>query len=133
MSDLYSLTFYDDLDGYPESFHIGIFPSHSEAENMAKKYLKEVSGFKDYPCTYEITAKSVIGKADAPDKVSMIFGWNYNDSADEVDIWESSLYADRDEAEAALAIIMQKLSRQEWCINTYKVGECDWQEGFIRI
>ena len=133
MRDLYSLTLYDDLDSHREGFFIGIFDSYDAAESTAKMYLSEVAGFNDYPCKYEIKSKSVIGGADAPETVSMIWGWNLTDDSDEVDIWESDLYADKNDADAALDVIMQEVNRREWCINTYQIGECGWRDGFVRV
>ena len=54
---LYGLTMYDMTEEYQESFFIGIFSSFEKAEQVAKIMLKEVSGFKDYSCRYEISQK----------------------------------------------------------------------------
>jgi len=132
MKTLYTLTIYDRLDDYLQGFFIGVFSSYFEAENIGKKYLREVQGFKDYSCKYEILTKTMIGKADNPESVSIIWGWNINNNLDEVDIWQSDLYANKDEAYAVLDIVRTENRRQEWCVDTYKIGACHWQEGFVR-
>lgn len=133
MKNLFTLTLYDDADGYREGFFIGVFASRDAAENTAKTYLESVPGFKDHPCDYEIREKRVIGGTDSIKKVSMIQGWNRNDDMDEIDIWDGDLYADKNEAEAMLLTVQQEVSREEWCVDTYTIGECEWKEGFVRI
>lgn len=132
MITLYTLTFYDIIDNYREEFFIGIFEFYNEAESIAKRYLNDVPGFRDHNCGYEIKAKKVIGEADKLETVSMIWGWNVDDNMNSSDIWESELYASPDDAQNSLADIQKEIDRQEWCIDTYKTGECLWQEGFVR-
>ena len=130
MRSLYTLTFRDDIG---EGFFIGVFASRSEAEYTAERYKNCVTGFRDYPCEYEIKEKKVIGAVSEPERVSMIRGWNLDDDMDETDLWESDLYADADQARAALAFTQKEMTRHEWCVSTYRIGECEWQEGFVRI
>ena len=40
-----------------KAFFIGLFESGEQAKKIARHYLSEVSGFRDYPCTYEVTEK----------------------------------------------------------------------------
>ena len=57
---LYKLTFYDlelSYDDYKEGFLIGIFSSFKKAEQTAEYYIRNVEGFKDYPCDYQIKVK----------------------------------------------------------------------------
>ncbi len=61
---LYLLVLCDEelsYDNYKEEFCIGIFSTHKEAEAVAKHYLGNVEGFKDYPCSYRIAEKKVLG------------------------------------------------------------------------
>lgn len=132
MVNLYTLSFYENLDGCYDGFFIGVFTSYEAAEHTAKKYLQDVSGFKDYPCRYEIKEKKVIAGTDELENVSMIWGWNNNESLDAVDIWESDLYSDKTEAQAALMIAQKEIERQEWSIDTYQIDVCLWQKGFIK-
>lgn len=61
---LYLLVLCDDelsYDNYNEEFCIGIFSSREKAEAVAQHYLRNVEGFKDYPCSYRIEEKKVLG------------------------------------------------------------------------
>ena len=134
---LYKLDFYDlelSYDDYKESFIIGIFSSFSKAEQTAKYCLRNVEGFKEYPCDYQIEIKDIIGTADTNLKeVYIIEGWNVNENLNEIDIVESDCFTDETSAENALEIMKQKYSRCEWIINEHKINECQWTEGFDRI
>ena len=55
---LYSLSLFNE---WQEGFFIGLFVSHERARQVAEYYLSVLPGFRDYPCTYEITEKPVIG------------------------------------------------------------------------
>ena len=48
-------------DNYSEDFYIGLFETEQQAEDIAKHYLKNIKGFCDFPCTYRIVKKDVIG------------------------------------------------------------------------
>ena len=134
---LYKLTFYDlelSYDDYKEGFVIGIFSSFSKAEQTAKYCLRNVEGFKDYPCDYQIEIKDIIGTADTNLKeVYIIEGWNVNENLDETDIIESDCFTDKKSAECELENMKQKYSHCEWIINKHKINECQWTEGFDRI
>ena len=134
---LYKLTFYDlelSYDDYKEGFVIGIFSSFSKAEQTAKYCLRNVEGFKDYPCDYQIEIKDIIGTADTNLKeIYIIDGWNVNENLDETDIIESDCFTDKKSAECEFENMKQKYSRCEWIINEHKINECQWTEGFDRI
>ena len=102
---LYKLTFYDlelSYDDYKEGFVIGIFSSFSKAEQTAKYCLRNVEGFKGYPCDYQIEIKDIIGTADTNLKeVYIIEGWNVNENLNETDIIESDCFTDKKSAETA--------------------------------
>lgn len=64
---LYLLVLCDEelsYDNYREEFCIGIFSSREKAEMVAKYYLENVEGFKDYPCSYRIEEKNVLGEGN---------------------------------------------------------------------
>lgn len=130
---LYTLTLYDIIDDYRQGFFIGVFISYDEAELIAKKYLNKITGFKDYPCEYEIIAKEVIGELDGSNSVSLICGWNENEYMDEVDIWESDLYTDHTVAKTVQRAMEKVIERKEWTTSRYKIGEMLWQNGFVRV
>lgn len=129
---LYELIFYDKIEDYRQGFFIGVFSSYEKAEAVAKRYLKEVIGFKDYRCEYEIVPKKRIGELDGSNHVYMLWGWNLNEDFDEVDIWESDIYTNRDKAESELRIVKHKYEREEWCLSKYIVDKTYCEEGFIR-
>ena len=55
---VYSLIIFNDR---LEGFFIGLFESSEKARQVAEHYLSALPGFRDYPCTYEITEKLVVG------------------------------------------------------------------------
>lgn len=131
---LFCLTFYSQPNGnYRESFHIGLFKSHEEAEQIAARYRKEVTGFKDYKCDAEIVKIPVIGHCEDAIQVYRFYGWNINDASDEVDIVDSDCYVNKASAEAACKKAQIATPRQEWALNVYTIGQCDWQDGFVRV
>ena len=134
MDTLFSLTFYTQPNGNDrERFHIGLFTSYEKAEQIEARYRKEVAGFKDYKCDAEIAEIPVIGRRGNTMQVYRFWGWNVNDAADEVDILESDCYTNRADAEAACKKAQIATPREEWALDTYTIGQCDWQEGFVRI
>lgn len=48
-------------DNFSEDFHIGLFETETQAEDTAQYYLENVKGFCDFPCTYRIVKKEVVG------------------------------------------------------------------------
>lgn len=127
---LYSLML---LNERQEGFFIGLFESHEKARKTAEHYLSVVPGFRDYPCTYEITEKTVIGTSASLGKVHMIWGWNEDEDGKETDIWSSACYADFSEAQRAMDAAKWCMNKQEWSLDTYRIGQCHWAEGFARI
>ena len=122
-------------DNHIEAFNIGFFSSRNKAEEIAKKYLAEVSGFKDYNVIYQIVEKYVIGSADGlmPSEVFIICGWNENDDLAAIDVIESNCYVIEQKAEQKLNELKSNYCRKEWCIDKYIIDECYWQEGFARV
>lgn len=136
MMKLYQLIFCDmelSYDDYREEFTVGIFSTLAKARQTAKYYIRNVQGFKDYQCDYEIIPKNVIGTADNCRQVYIIEGWNVNANLDETDIVESDCFTDRKTAEQELAGMQKKYLRSEWTISRWKINECCWTEGFVRI
>lgn len=127
---LYSLMIFNER---LEGFFIGLFESSEKARQVAEHYLSALPGFRDYPCTYEITEKPVIGAIDPSGKVYMIWGWNEDKTRNGIDIWCSACYADFEEAQRAMGEAQQQMSRQEWSLDTYRVGQRHWTEGFARV
>lgn len=114
-----------------ERYGIGIFRSRMDAEDTARRYLHEVKGFRDYYCEYTIRESEWIGE-DSGELVHTWFGWNVDENENEVDILSGRIYTDPDEAEAALAAAKAENERQEWVLNCWEIGKCEWAEGFIR-
>ncbi len=130
---VYNLIMYTNPYGdYREGFNIGIFESFEEAENVAKRYLNEVQGFCDYEFEYEITKVNIIG--DENGNVFYRFsGWNVDENGDEKDIIYSDCYTIKDIAKGDFEKTKQKISRAEWSLDKCILGECHWEEGFVRI
>lgn len=114
-----------------ERYGIGIFRTRAEAEETAKRYLSEVKGFRDYYCEYTINETELIGGGD-PKIVHTYFGWNLDADENEIDIISGSVYTDADAAEAAMEAAKQAHARQEWVLNHWMIGKCEFEEGFVR-
>ncbi len=114
-----------------ERYDIGIFRTRAEAEETAQRYLTEVKGFRDYYCEHTVTETELIGDED-PLIVHTFFGWNLDDDENEVDIISGSVYTDADAAETAMEAAKQVQSRQEWVLNHWQIGKCEFEEGFVR-
>lgn len=67
---LYSLTMYNE---WQEGFFIGLFASRGQAEQVGQEYLRDVPGFRDYPCTCEVTEKRVLGEPGPDHRVYLIW------------------------------------------------------------
>ena len=134
MDKLYCLTFYTKPNGdCQEGFHIGLFTTYAEANETKIRYLQEVTGFKDYNCDAEITEVPVIGCSDRLQKVYRFMGWNENKDFDEIDIIQSGCYVDWNQAQVDYEKAQHQTPRQEWVLNCYNIGQCDWREGFVRL
>ena len=127
---LYSLMLFNERQ---EGFFIGLFESNEKAQQVAEHYLSAVPGFRDYPCTYGITEKPVVGTRGLSGKVHMIWGWDEDEDETEAGIWSSDCYADEQNAQRALEEARQRLNKQEWSLDTYHIGQCYWTEGFARV
>lgn len=137
MITVYNLVMVDTESSYNnhlEEFNIGFFSTYEKAEKTARRFLKEVNGFKDHDINYHITEKSVIGSIDNSmmSEVFIIYGWNENDDLDEIDVIESSCYSTLQKAKQHLNVMKEGCSRKEWCISKYSIDECEWQEGYIK-
>lgn len=127
---LYSLSLFNERQ---EGFFIGLFAFKEEARQVAEHYLSAVFGFRDYPCTCEITEKTVVGTIGSSQKVHMIWGWDEDEDGNETGIWSSDCYADDTAARRALIDAKRRMGRQMWSLDTYQIGQCHWTEGFVRI
>lgn len=126
---LYSLMiFHERLEG----FFIGLFESSEKARQVAEHYLSAAPGFRDYPCTYEITEKLVIGTVGQSRRVYMIWGWDEDTEGNETDVWSSACYADFSEAQRVMDAAKWRMIKQEWSLDIYQIGQCHWIEGFAR-
>lgn len=122
---LYNLTFTD--NELVEQFNIGFFSSREKAEDIARYYLRNVRGFCEYDCGYSITEKNVVGNGG--ESVYIVYGWNDY----ERDIVESDCFTTEALARRMLAEMKQLHTREEWCVDRYRVDECKWTDGFVRV
>ena len=127
---LYSLTRYNE---WQEGIFIGLFASRGQAEQVGQEYLRDVPGFRDYPCTCEVTEKRVLGEPGPDHRVYLIWGWDEAPDGREEKIWCSECYTDPIQARAELEAVRQRLPRQEWSLDCYQVGQCLWTVGVVRI
>ena len=119
---------------YSEDFCIGIFESKQQAKETAKHYLKNVQGFCDYQCTYQIIEKEFINSTAAKNanEVWLVQGWNVNENSDETDLIESQCLTTENQALSELETLKKRFKRQEWNISKWIIGQKNWQNGFIR-
>ena len=105
-------------DNYSEDFYIGLFDTEQQAEDIAKHYLKNIKGFCDFPCTYRIVKKDVIGDFNSriSDYLWTVQGWNTNEDLDEIDIIESPCFLTEEQADAELPVMKKKYQREEWTV-----------------
>ena len=134
---LYSLILTDtDLsyDNHSEDFFIGIFAERQQAEETAHYYLQNVAGFNEYTCTYRIVPKIINDYADnsIPLYVWIVQEWNVNNDWDEIDIVESECFLTKEHAEDEMQTMKKIVTRTEWNIDRWTVGQCEWIEGFVR-
>lgn len=130
---LYRLSFFSDTEeDFGSGFDIGLFAAWEDAEQVALRYRKEVPGFKDHDCDYSIMGIPVYGDMEIVDRVYIYQGWNWDEDHEEVDCIISSCFASKVQAEEALDQAQRNLPRQEWVLNCHIIGQCDWQEGFVR-
>lgn len=133
MQKLYCLTFYTQPDGTNrDGFCIGLFRTYEEAKMVEMRYRKNVTGFKDCECDEEITEVPIIGDDAGADYVYRYVGWNENEDFGETDMIESDCYVDYRQAEEAYRKAQITSHRKEWALNHHTIGQCDWQEGFVR-
>lgn len=123
---LYNLNMSDNELG--ERFNIGFFSSREKAEEVARYYLRSVRGFCEYDCSYTITEKNIVGGKCRGD-VYIVYGWN----AYENDIVESDCFTTEPLARRMLAEMQIQHRREEWCVDCFRIDECKWQDGFVRV
>jgi hypothetical protein len=134
---LYSLILTDtelSYDNHSDDFFIGIFAERQQADETAHYYLENVAGFNEYTCTYRIVPKEIKDNADdfIPLYVWIVQGWNVNDDWDEIDIVESECFLTKEHAEDEMQTMKKIVTRTEWNIDRWTVGQCEWIEGFVR-
>jgi len=114
-----------------ERYGIGIFRTREQADQTAQRYLREVKGFRDYYCEYTLRETELIGSPDT-EFVHCWFGWNVDEDGNETDILSGPAYENASAAEAALKNAKKEHRRQEWVLNRWQIGRCEWTEGFER-
>ena len=136
-STVYELIIHDPAlsnENHSEDFMIGLFRTRSKAEQTAAFYLQNIRGFCEYPCTYSILEKSIVGEQDGePDEVFLVQGWDTDENQDEINSIESPCYVSEVQAKAELERMRSAQPRAEWVINRWKIDQAHWQEGFERV
>ena len=116
---------------YKEEFNIGFFKSKEEATEIAQYYIKNIEGFKDYPCEYRIIEKQIIGNLKK--NIWMIQGYDFNENEDEINIIESQCYSNKEQAEKDLENYKKQYNRQNWYISNWIVEKKYNEQGFSRM
>lgn len=132
MAFLYELEIQSYTNGEEcEHYDIGIFRTKKDAEKTAKRYMKDIPGFRDYYCEYTIREHELVGDFIAG-FVYTYQGWDVDEEGDELDMVTGLFYASEEAAEAALAAVKDAYDRDEWAVRRWHVGKCHWAEGFVR-
>ena len=118
---------------YDEVFNIGFFSSKAKAEKIAKEYLTQIKGFKDYDIRFHIEAKKLIGFNDEPTTIWIASGWNSDENFNETDVIESNCFINKNDAIQALNEMKEIHNQTEWDISEYTIDKAEWQDGFVRI
>ena len=74
----------------------------------------------------------MVGTIGQSQKVHMIWGWDEDEGGTETGIWSSACYADKQNAQQTLEKARRSMNKQEWSLDTYRVGQRHWTEGFAR-
>lgn len=114
-----------------ERYGIGIFRTREDAEETARRYLAGVKGFRDYYCEYTVREAALIGD-ESGGLVHTWEGWDLDEDENEIDILSGLFYTVPAEAESAMEAAKAENDRQEWVLNCWEIGRCEWTEGFIR-
>lgn len=123
---LYNLIMRDnELD---ERFNIGFFSSRELAEETARNYLRQVHGFCEYDCGYSVVEKNMVGSGYTGN-VYIVYGWNGYEN----DVVESDCFTSEALARRMLAEMKMRYSREEWCVDRYRIDERKWTDGFVRV
>lgn len=118
-------------DNYKEEFYIGFFKAKEEAKSIAEYYIKNIEGFKDYPCEYRIIKKEVEGNLE--NTIWMIQGYDLNNNEDEINMIESKCYTNKETAEKDMEKYKKQYNRQNWYISNWIVGKKYNEDGFSRM
>ena len=136
-STVYELIIHDPAlsnENHSEDFMIGLFRTRSKAEQTAAFYLQNIRGFCEYPCTYSILEKSIVGEQDGePDEVFLVQGWDTDENLDEINLIDSPCFTSEAQANVELERLKSAQPRAEWVINRWKIDQAHWQEGFERV
>ncbi len=127
---LYSLSITDIETG--KWFNIGFFESEALAGETAKRYLAEVTGFKDHPCEYNVSRMAVhTYKGREGNKIYVYIGWNeYNGK--ESDVWMSCYFTRVQYKNELMKWIIREIKRENWTVSEFEIGKAYWEEGFVR-
>ena len=133
MKTLYRLNFRTWSNGDEEhNYAIGVFSTREEAEETAQRYLREVKGFCDYACVYEILEYPLIGKRTSTDRVWTYEGWDETENVYETNILDGPFFTSRAAAREAMRAAKAENQRNRWLVLDWTIGQCEWTEGFIR-
>lgn len=128
---LFELIIYD----YPKDgkcpFGIGVFLTEENARHTAERYLREVKGFKDYGCSYEITARQVFGAVTGC-VVWQVEGWNEDSDGEETDILKSDFFGAEEDSNACCLELQKVHNRSNWVVDKHIIDKCSWEAGFSR-
>ena len=111
-----------------ECYDIGIFRTREDAERTAQRYLQEVPGFCDYECDYFIEQIEL----ECSDSITHLYayvGSNTNGDGAAEDII-SELFPEKAQAEAAMEAARAAQTRENWKVDCWEIGACEWAEGF---
>lgn len=88
-------------------------------------------GFKDYGCSYEITARQVFGAVTGC-VVWQVEGWNEDSDGEETDILKSDFFGAEEDSNACCLELQKVHNRSNWVVDKHIIDKCSWEAGFSR-
>ena len=112
-------------ENYWAEYSIGLFNSNEEVGNVIKRLMSDGGPFSEPNCEARISEIEVVGEGVNMECVHRFYGQNI-DSSLEGDLIESAYYADKSTAIQELMNAKKNTPRQQWHLETCKVGQCNW-------
>lgn len=112
-------------ENYWTEYPIGLFKSTEDIDAVIKRLMSEGGKFSGPDCKAKISEVKMVGELLDQEYVYRFYGQNI-DSSLEGDMIESPCYIDKSTAIKELMKAKKCTPRQQWNLETHRVGECNW-------